>query len=251
MFRLLILTLLLCGVADGGSYSSSRSSSSRPSSSASRSYSSSKSTSSYSSSSGKSYSSGSPSTKPSNSSSGYSSGSKSVDSSAASAQKAQQGKTSYTSYKAAKAPKVETPRYKSTETEYRTRNDRQKVVFNSYYNTRPTVVYRDHSWNPYFWMWLMDRRDQQAEWVYHHRSEISEERYRDLLAQNVNLESQLKDLESQKLARNPNYAPKDVDRDLMYASDNAAPEKDYTWVVVSIIVISCVVLVGGLYLLGV
>lgn len=235
MIRLIVFALLICGVAEGSSYSSSRPSSksyssSRPSSSSSARPSSF-------SSGGKSYSSGKSSSKPT--------ASKSFDSSAASAQKAQQGKASYTSYKEARSPKVETPRYRSSEVEYKTRTNRQRVVFNNYYNTRPAVIYRDNSWNPLFWMWLMDHRDRQAEWVYHHRAELSEERYRDLLAQNVNLESQLKELENQKLARDPNYAPRDVDRDLMYA--NAEPEKSHTWVAVTVIVVASLVLIGGFY----
>lgn len=67
----------------------------------------------------------------------------------------------------------------------------------------------------------MDHQQNQAEWVYHHRDQLSDERYKDLLAKNKDLEQQIKALEEKKIAKDPNYAPTGVDKDLMYSDDYA------------------------------
>jgi len=40
----------------------------------------------------------------------------------------------------------------------------------------------------------------------HHRDQLSEERYKDLLTKNKDLETQIKALEEKKLAKDPNYS---------------------------------------------
>ena len=231
---LLVFSLSLLAIersVSASSYSSgSKSSSSRSSGSSSRSYSSS--------SSGKSYSSGSKSSSSSSSSgskSGSSSGFKSSSSSSkgfsffGKAEKAQakaDSKATFAKYKSTQQSKPDTWRpagydyLKSQPKEtYATRTTRQQTVFKTYVSQpmQPQAV--DSTWNPYFWMWMMDHRDRQAEWVYNHRSEISDERYKELVAKNKDLEAEVKALEDKKVVKDPNYAPKEIDKDLMYSDD--------------------------------
>jgi len=216
---ILILALSLTVIAYGGSYSSgggrSYSSSRSSSSSSSRSYSSSSS---------KSYSSGSKSSPSSSKSSGSSSKSsfsffgKKADT----AQAKVGSKSTFEKYKASQQS-YDFLKKQPRET-YGTRSTRQQTIFRDYYSrpavaAQPQVAYQDSTWNPFFWMWLLDRPNQQAAWVYNHRSEISDERYKELVAKNKDLETQVKALEDQKAAKDPSYAPKEIDKDLMYSDD--------------------------------
>ena len=92
----------------------------------------------------------------------------------------------------------------------------------------------------------MDRPDRQAEWVYHHRDQISDERYRDLVEKNKNLETQVKALEDKKVAKDPSFSPAEIDKDLMYSddyvkqvqTDKVEEEKEddfdwFTWLIVA------------------
>lgn len=217
--------------SSSSSYSSSRSSSSssssRPSSSSSSRPSSSSSSSSRPSS-GKSYSSGkssgsSPSAKPSFFNR---------------AEKAQARSVSKASYEKYNANKQSYDYLKTQPKEvYTTRTTRQQTAFKNYYTAQPPVVmYRDTSWSPFFWMWLVDHQDRQAEWVYHHRDQLSDERYRDLVEKNKDLATQVKALEDKKVAKDPNFAPTGVDKDLMYSDDyvkqvqkDAEVDNDFDW----------------------
>ena len=205
----LFLTFAVYGRGGGHSFSSGGG----HSFSSSHSFSSGSSSKSFSSSSGKSYGSGK-STPASTSSS------KSSFGSAEKAQARVDSKTRYTKFNASK----QSYDYLKTQPKevYATRATRQQTVFKTYYVNRtpaPVFVYHDTSWNPYFWMWLMDHHDRQADWVYNHRDQISDERYRDLVAKNKDLAAQVKALEDKKVAKNPNYAPDGVDKDLMYSDD--------------------------------
>ena len=85
------------------------------------------------------------------------------------------------------------------------------------YISRPVVYYRD-PYNSFFWWWLLDRSlDDQATWAYHHRYDMDPARYQSLVANNQQLEQRIAQLEGQQVARNPNYAPQGLDRDLMYS----------------------------------
>lgn len=149
----------------------------------------------------------------------------------------QDSKVKFDSYKAKQQQPEQTYNYLKSQpkTVYATRPAREQTVFKTYYvsNPRPVVVYRDTSWNPYFWLWLMDRPDRQAEWVYHHRDQLSEERYQDLVAKNKDLAAQVKALEDKKLPKDPNYAPTEIDKDLMYSDDYVKKVQDdgndYAW----------------------
>ena len=97
-----------------------------------------------------------------------------------------------------------------------TRSSRSYTVFYPYIS-RPVVYYRD-PYNSFFWWWLMDRTlDDQAMWAYHHRYDMDPARYQALVANNQQLEDRVAQLEGQQVARDPNYAPPGLDRDLMYS----------------------------------
>ena len=99
-----------------------------------------------------------------------------------------------------------------------TRPARQREVF-SRYAAQPVTIYHD-SFNPFFWMWLMDRSQRDRDlWVYNHRDEMDQERYRDLARKDADLEHRLNELENQGVERDPSYTPSGVDQDLMY-NDN-------------------------------
>lgn len=255
---ILLLALSLSWLAYGGTYSSRQSSSSR-------SYSSGKSSSgssskSYSSSSGKSYSSSKPS-------SGSSSPSKSKSSffffgKAEKAQAKANSKETFTKYKSTQHSNSWRPAgydyLKSQSKEsYSTRPTRQQTVFKTYYSqpqAQAQAQHNDSTWNPFFWMWLLDRPNQQAAWVYNHRSEISDERYKELVAKNKDLESQVKALEDKKAAKDPNYAPTEIDKDLMYSDDyvkavqEQKDDSDFNWLLWLVIFPSSLGLIGwGVY----
>ena len=100
-----------------------------------------------------------------------------------------------------------------------TRPVRRHTVFYPY-ESRPVVIYRD-PYNSLFWWWLLDRSlEDRAQWAYHHRYDMDPGRYQTLLAENQELEARVQQLESQQVARNPDYVPPGLDRDLMY-SDRA------------------------------
>jgi hypothetical protein len=89
-------------------------------------------------------------------------------------------------------------------------------VYNGYYS-RPWVVYHD-PYNSFFWWWLLDRSlDDRAYWAYHHQSDMDPARYQALLAQDQQLQARVAQLEAQQVARDPNYVPAGLDRDLMYS----------------------------------
>jgi hypothetical protein len=93
---------------------------------------------------------------------------------------------------------------------------RTRVIFEPYY-TRPTVVYHD-PYSSLFWWWLLDRSlEDRAWWAYHHRFDMDSARYQALLASDQQLEARVSQLETGQVARNANYVPAGLDRDLMYS----------------------------------
>lgn len=100
---------------------------------------------------------------------------------------------------------------------------RNRTVYHVYYNrSYPTYYgggFGDPFGNPYFWMWLMDRPNYQAQWIYHHQAELDQRRLAALYAQNANLQAQVLALQRQGIAPNPNYAPPGLDPDLQYSQD--------------------------------
>ncbi len=102
-----------------------------------------------------------------------------------------------------------------------TRPSRIYNVFNTY-STRPWVSYHD-PYSSLFWWWLLDRSlDDRAWWAYHHRYDMDPSRYQALLATDQQLESRVTQLEAQQVARDPNYVPAGLDRDLEYSDQYVA-----------------------------
>ena len=98
---------------------------------------------------------------------------------------------------------------------------RVETIFRPYYS-RPVVVYRDR-YDTLFWWWLLDRSlDDRARWAYHHRYDMAPARYQALVSADQQLEARVAELESQAVARDPEYAPVGVDRDLMYTDQFVA-----------------------------
>jgi hypothetical protein len=141
------------------------------------------------------------------------------DSGAASAQRAQSSKSLYERangiFNGGRTTNVERVGPVSDET-IQTRPARTRSIFGSYTTQPVSVVYHD-SFNPWFWMWLLDRGQRDRDlWVYNHRDEMDDNRYHDLLQKDSDLERRLHDLEQQGVPHDSSYTPPGVDQDLMY-----------------------------------
>jgi hypothetical protein len=99
---------------------------------------------------------------------------------------------------------------------------REIPVYRSYYS-RPVVHTYHDNFNPYFWMWLMDHKENQAQWVYNHRNEMDNARYQELLAKNSQLESEVRALEVKGVAKDPAYVPQGIDKQTMYEDPTPIP----------------------------
>lgn len=100
------------------------------------------------------------------------------------------------------------------------RDLRQRTFYPTYYPLAP--VYYNDPYNSFFWYWLLDRSlDDRAYWAYHHYNDMDRARYQELLSRDAQLEARIRQLEQEKVPRDPTYTPpalKDND-DLMY-TDN-------------------------------
>jgi len=84
------------------------------------------------------------------------------------------------------------------------------------YWSRPVVVYND-SYSSFFWWWLLDQSlENRAQWVYNHRYDMDDARYRELVYKDLALENRVAELEQRQVPRDPNYVPTGMDRDMMY-----------------------------------
>jgi hypothetical protein len=63
--------------------------------------------------------------------------------------------------------------------------------------------------------------DTRATWAYHHRSDMDERRYQELLKHDAQLEAKIKELEAKGAKRDPAYTPPGVEPDLMYTDEYA------------------------------
>jgi hypothetical protein len=141
------------------------------------------------------------------------------DSGAASAQRAQSSRNMYERangiFNGGRTSSAERVGPVTDET-LQTRPSRQETIFGHYYRQPVTTVYHD-SFNPWFWLWLLDRSQHDRDlWVYNHRDEMDQSRYNDLVQKDADLERRLHDLEQQGVTKDPSYTPPGVDQDLMY-----------------------------------
>lgn len=80
-----------------------------------------------------------------------------------------------------------------------------------------TVVHYRDPYSDWFWWWMLSQSlDTRASWAYHHRQSMDEARYRDMLRRDASLEARIRQLEAERVARDPKYAPGGLDYDLMY-----------------------------------
>jgi hypothetical protein len=89
------------------------------------------------------------------------------------------------------------------------------------YTGLPGGSYHD-PFSTWFWLWLMAQNlDVQSRWMYHHRHEMDEARYRDAIQKNKELQERIEKLERDGEKRDPGYTPPGVDTDLMYSDEYA------------------------------
>lgn len=159
------------------------------------------------------------------------------DDSAAAAQRRAESRKAYTAGKAPKPtyrpPGGAQPRPIDTSdrrvTDLRRQLDRERWVnrelrlrtYYAPYYSYPVVYYHD-PYSSFFWWWLLAQSlDTRAYWAYHHRDVMDETRYRDLLRRDAQLEARVRELEAQKVPRNPAAVPKalEKDPDAMYTDE--------------------------------
>jgi hypothetical protein len=88
--------------------------------------------------------------------------------------------------------------------------------FYSPYWSRPVIVYND-PYSSFFWWWLLDQSlDTRASWVYNHRYDMDDARYRELVYKDLALENRVTELEQRQTPRDTSYVPTGMDRDMMY-----------------------------------
>jgi hypothetical protein len=58
--------------------------------------------------------------------------------------------------------------------------------------------------------------DDRASWYYNHRGDIDEQRYKDALAKDAQMEARIRELEAKNAPRDSNYVPAGLDPDLQY-----------------------------------
>lgn len=126
----------------------------------------------------------------------------------------------------ADSPGVSHIRKTVTHETYVTRETRITSFYGPTILTGPVVYYSD-PFGPFFYSWLlMQSLDQRAYWTYHHRQQMDDARYREMVTKDVQLETRIRALEQQKVARDPNYVPTAMkdNPDLMYSDQyvNAA-----------------------------
>lgn len=215
------------------------SSSYKPSSSSSKSYSSKPSSKSYSSSSTKSSihsDSGSykPSYKPSGGSifDGFSSAAK-TEQSKINFNQANAPKPSFTTPSGKpktidpKSPAVNVVRKNTSPQEY-TNYQNRSTVFYAPYSASPTN-YHD-SFSPFLWGWMFSsslNSHDRASWMYHHKDEMDEQRYKDMLAKDSQLQLEIDKLKQSNVKVNPEYVPEQLKKnpDIMY--DKSFVEASY------------------------
>ena len=126
-----------------------------------------------------------------------------------------------------------------THERYVTYENRCGSFYGGYYNQPISPYYSTFQSNPtiniWFWMWLMEKADQneRSNWVYNHRSQMSDAEYQALCQKDANLEARVKQLEASGTEQNPDYIPTALqdNPDLQYnshfvkaaADDNTGP----------------------------
>lgn len=97
---------------------------------------------------------------------------------------------------------------------------RQEQRYSSYYG-RPTPCCYNDGFNVFFWLWLLDRPNHQAEWAYHHRDQIDPNRLEELRRKDADLDRRMAELETRGVKRDSSWTPSEFqgDKDLMYSDE--------------------------------
>lgn len=59
--------------------------------------------------------------------------------------------------------------------------------------------------SPWFWAWLLSNNTKGPEWAYHHRDQLTDTQYQELLQKNAALKSKVEELERSNTPKDPNY----------------------------------------------
>jgi hypothetical protein len=99
---------------------------------------------------------------------------------------------------------------------------------NTFYNTHTTVYSSGPSFSDHFspflmgWMFsdIMSSHDR-ALWMYHHENDMDTERYKEMLAKDAQLQTEIDKLKAENVEKDPTYVPEKLkeDPDLMYSED--------------------------------
>ena len=130
---------------------------------------------------------------------------------------------------------------------------RSRQVYGSYYNPSTTVVhhYNDGLSNV-FWYWMLAQSlDDRATWAYHHRDQIDDSRYREMVAKDAALEAKIKELENKNVQKDATYVPPVLkgnedtifDKNVVYEPElEPESEDDFSWggVIFCVLVIAIV-----------
>lgn len=131
---------------------------------------------------------------------------------------------------------------------------RQQQNFSGHYN-QPVPQQHSHyndGFNIWFWLWLLDRpRSDRDTWVYNHKDQMDPARYAELKKNDTDLENRLKALEDQGVKKDSSYAPKGIDRDLMYSDEHVKKAYEdktksgfpWMWFLVGLIIFGVIYLV--------
>ncbi len=106
-----------------------------------------------------------------------------------------------------------------THERYVTYDNRASSFYGSYYGT---PHYYSDPFSPFLFGYLMSsaiNSHDRALWMYHHRDQMDEARYREMLAKDAKLEAEIAALKAKNVAVDPNYTPDGMDQDLMYNKD--------------------------------
>jgi hypothetical protein len=114
---------------------------------------------------------------------------------------------------------VQTLRRQVTPEQYTHRTERAGDFFGTQYRNIPVVQYHD-PFGPFFYLWLLDRctSNDRAEWAYHHRAQMDQARWADMVRGDAQLEARVRQLEAERRPVDPAYVPAALKNnpDLMY-----------------------------------
>jgi len=81
-----------------------------------------------------------------------------------------------------------------------------------------------------FLLWMVNSlsNSQRADWIYHHRSEMDDQLYNKLVADNSQIKARLQELETQKTVRDTKYEPPGIDARAQYTATANQVQEDAT-----------------------